>query len=537
MDNNDSDLVALWKNALTTEEEKVFVQNFQTFIKYNDSDFVIDLDLAYQWIGFTRKDHTKRLLEKHFIEDKDYIIQDRENVLLPPKEEQNIYDKKEEQRGGHNKEYIMMTPDTFKSMCLLAQTKQGDIVREYYIKMEKIMMNHMENKMAFTQKQLALKDQELAIKSQELANKDDELKKELDKHKHTKEAAGIIYIVANQKEVTRELYKVGHTMGLKPRLSSMNTAESDSAMVCLRKYKTTNRFLAEKFIHAYLTVNKFNHSKEFFSIELTHLTEIIKYFINTVDQLCNEDKDNRVAMKEHDTKLKIVSNNNFSREKFEEILKIVSNNNFSREKFEEILKIIEIGKLNIPIEEKTVINNNTTNIPIEDKSITNNTTNIPIEDKSITNNTTNIPITNNTTNNTNNNTTNNNTTNNNNTTKNTHINININITLTPEELMFFDIEQYTKFITDTLADEAEKFVITEDLRDAFSKWLTKNDIKPNENKYVLRTNDKDFVRSAKFKNEFVSAMEKILNRKQSRIAKVGKLRGFKHVAFKEAPVV
>jgi phage anti-repressor protein len=289
MDKIDTELIVQWKHGLNTEEEEVFIQNFKTFMTHNDSDFVIDLDLAYKWIGFTRKDHTKRLLEKHFIKEKDYIIQNRDNILPPPKEEENLYDKKEEQRGGHNKEYIMITPDTFKSMCLLAQTKKGKIVRGYYIKMEKIMLSHVANKMVLTQKE------------------NDELKKELEKRKHTQETAGIIYIALNQKEVQRQLYKVGHTNDAKARLSTMNTGESDSSIVYVRTFETTNRFLAEKIIHAYLKIYKFNYNKEFFNIELTYLIQIVECFVTIVNELCKENTENTVSLSEFTTKLKMLN--------------------------------------------------------------------------------------------------------------------------------------------------------------------------------------------------------------------------------------
>ena len=69
------------------------------------------------------------MLEKNFVIDRDY------KVLLYPKVEQkqasdnvtpdNVASDKDT-RGGHNREHIMMTVKTFKSLCLKAGTKKAD---------------------------------------------------------------------------------------------------------------------------------------------------------------------------------------------------------------------------------------------------------------------------------------------------------------------------------------------------------------------------------------------------------------------------
>jgi len=42
-------------------------------------------------------------------------------------------------RGGHNKEIIMLNVDTFKKICLKAGTKKADEIHEYFIKLENII--------------------------------------------------------------------------------------------------------------------------------------------------------------------------------------------------------------------------------------------------------------------------------------------------------------------------------------------------------------------------------------------------------------
>jgi hypothetical protein len=131
----DDDLVNLIREKMNTEDENLFVDSFKTYLKYgyDDSSFVINLDDIWKWVGFTRKDNAKALLIKNFIENINYKI-----LLLQP-QEQDLH-------GGHNKEMIMLTINTFKKFCMKAATKRADQICDYYIKMENITFNYIQNK-------------------------------------------------------------------------------------------------------------------------------------------------------------------------------------------------------------------------------------------------------------------------------------------------------------------------------------------------------------------------------------------------------
>ena len=84
-------------------------------MKYDSStDFVIDLDDVWKWVGFAQKVKATVLLEKHFILDKDYI----KSLSQPGNQSEHI-------RGGHNKEIFMLNVSTFKRFCLKAGRKGG----------------------------------------------------------------------------------------------------------------------------------------------------------------------------------------------------------------------------------------------------------------------------------------------------------------------------------------------------------------------------------------------------------------------------
>ena len=110
-------------------EQQLFVSSFYCYLNYNQkTDFVIDLDNVWKWLGFSQKVKAKTLLEKQFIIDVDY------KILLSLQVKQTDHTK-----GGHNKETIMLTIRTFKLFCLKAGTKKAEQIHEYYINLEEIL--------------------------------------------------------------------------------------------------------------------------------------------------------------------------------------------------------------------------------------------------------------------------------------------------------------------------------------------------------------------------------------------------------------
>ena len=133
-----SKLIEKIKNNFTNYEQQLFLSSFYCYLKYDSkNDFVIDLDNVWKWLDFSSKHKSKELLNKFFVINKDY------EVLLTQAGEQKIApqagEAKKDNRGGHNKEIIMLNVETFKKICLKAGTKKADEVHEYFIKLENIM--------------------------------------------------------------------------------------------------------------------------------------------------------------------------------------------------------------------------------------------------------------------------------------------------------------------------------------------------------------------------------------------------------------
>ena len=72
--NYQSKLIEKVKIHFTDYEQQMFVASFYCYLNYNKTDFVIDLDNIWKWIGFNQKYNAKYMLEKNFIIDINYKI-------------------------------------------------------------------------------------------------------------------------------------------------------------------------------------------------------------------------------------------------------------------------------------------------------------------------------------------------------------------------------------------------------------------------------------------------------------------------------
>ena len=118
------------KSNFSEFEQQLFLTSFYCYLNYHPTnDFVIDLDDVWKWMDFCQKQRAKELLEKHFVIDKDY------KCLLTLESEQK------KGRGGHNIKKIMLNVKTFKSLCLKAGTKKADEIHDYYMKLEELIQD------------------------------------------------------------------------------------------------------------------------------------------------------------------------------------------------------------------------------------------------------------------------------------------------------------------------------------------------------------------------------------------------------------
>ena len=195
------------KNNFNDEEQRIFVTSFYTYLNYNSlTDFVIDFDNVWRWCGFSRKDHAKRILEKHFNLDVDY------KVLLPQVGEQR---NEGENRGGFNKEKITFNIRTFKKFCLKCETDKADEIHNYYIKLEEILHETLLEQTDELQLQLEEKNNKLEEKQQTIEALS---KKYIKKPKQVFDYNNVVYITTSEEAEKIGEYAIGKSIDLKNRL-------------------------------------------------------------------------------------------------------------------------------------------------------------------------------------------------------------------------------------------------------------------------------------------------------------------------------
>ena len=107
-----------------------FIDDFYIFFDegLNEYDYTIDLNNIAKWLDI-RKGHLKELLTNNFIENQDYIIQ------------KNISGKGLG-TGKNNVKHVLLTYTCSKLLCMISRTKKADLIRKYYIDLEKLIIKY-----------------------------------------------------------------------------------------------------------------------------------------------------------------------------------------------------------------------------------------------------------------------------------------------------------------------------------------------------------------------------------------------------------
>ncbi len=98
-------------------------QNLALSLIESTNPFPVDFDDAWQWAGYSRKDHAKEALLANLVENVDFrLLQKRESAPS----------------GGRTHwEEIYLSIDGFKMFCMMAQTEKGREVRLYFLECER----------------------------------------------------------------------------------------------------------------------------------------------------------------------------------------------------------------------------------------------------------------------------------------------------------------------------------------------------------------------------------------------------------------
>jgi len=151
------------KESFSNDQQQLFISNFYCYLNHNSkTDFIIKLNDIWKWCGFSRIDPAKVVLVKNFKIDIDYKIEKAPATSGTAFDKENKDEKNKETRG--NKEKVLMTINTFKKFCLKAGTKKADEIHDYYIKLEELLQEMMNEESAELRLQLETTQEQLQEK-------------------------------------------------------------------------------------------------------------------------------------------------------------------------------------------------------------------------------------------------------------------------------------------------------------------------------------------------------------------------------------
>ncbi|MEY3420068.1 MAG: Anomala cuprea entomopoxvirus, partial [Bacteroidota bacterium] len=247
------------RNSFCESEQQLFLASFYCYLNYDkEKDFIIELNKVWKWLGFSRIDHCKRVLEKYFINNIDY------KITLP-----KLGERKNE--GGYNKETILLNVKTFKKLCLKSNTKRADSIHDYFIRLEEVLQDILLEESKELQKELSQKQIELERTKKQL-----ETKTKLAVKKWFDQEPG--HTIYGYKSESQDLVTIGKSKNIKCRESDYLTHNPDGKMFYIRR--CYNCDLAEKVLHHILDKYREERNREWFNIseELT---------IYTIDTVCD----------------------------------------------------------------------------------------------------------------------------------------------------------------------------------------------------------------------------------------------------------
>ena len=291
------------KAKFTENEQQIFVASFYCYLNHQD-DFVIDLDDIWKWLDFSTKQKSKDLLEKNFTIDKDYKRLTNSQVKQTT-----------QTRGGHNKEIFMLKINTFKKFCLKAGTKKADEIHEYFIKLEEVLQEVIQEESDELKLQLEQKEKQL---ENVIKDKDKIRENAILEQFHNNTQCVYYGIIDNVSDKNEKLIKFGNSNNLKNRV--ITHRETYSNFILINAFKVDNKLQIE---------NALKENKTFIERQRNIILKNKKYI-----ELLNIEG---LTFPELDKIIKdIITNIEFSPENY---IKILEENKLLKKKIEEEEKV------------------------------------------------------------------------------------------------------------------------------------------------------------------------------------------------------
>jgi len=279
-------LEKLQKN-FNTFEQQLFVASFYCYLNFDkNTDFVVDLDDVWKWLGFAQKINVRTLLEKNFKLNVDYTVsfpefkksEQPENVSGGSDEEQPTESTipSKSKNGGQNKQTIKLTIRCFKSLCLKAQTVKANEIHDYYMKMEETLHQILDTETSELRAQLEQKNEVISTLNQATITLTQEKKRAIEQTLISQFPVNTqtIYFgtIDNTNADNEKLIKFGQTNDLSTRVADHHKKYTN--FILAAAFRVTNRSEIENHIKSHPKIKR-----QLRTIEVAgkNKTEIIAY--------------------------------------------------------------------------------------------------------------------------------------------------------------------------------------------------------------------------------------------------------------------
>ncbi len=365
------------KNTFNESEQQLFIASFYSYLNYHKTDdYIVDLDNIWKWLGFKYKSKAKYLLENNFDLEKDYkksLTHAGKQKIIEINSKDNFATEAAvaKKKGGQNIQKYYLNVKTFKSLCLKAQTKKADEIHEYYIKLEELIQEVLEEEASEMKNKLLIKDNELNEKDNLISQKDNLLKNaNQDKYKTIEKTLvsqfpvnnECIYFgtIDNTNTKGEQLIKFGHSNNLPLRVQDHHKTYNN--FILRDAFKVHNRQEIENAIKSHpkikshlrsIEVNGYN-KHEILAYDTTYFTinRLSKYIKDIItEKTYNIENFNKLIEENNNYKTEVerLANEN-------EELKI--ENNEYREKNENLTLSLKTITENNELNKNISINNN-----------------------------------------------------------------------------------------------------------------------------------------------------------------------------------
>ncbi len=276
--------------------DKFIIDRFWNGIN-NDEWIVIDYEML-RWMGYRQSrdtDNKKQylhLLESRFTRSKDYDTTSPAELSQrgagPPSK-----------KGGKVASVVVVKARTFKKSLMILHSSRAEVIRDYYITLEELMLDYLRYTQAIKDHNatLALKaiEEEKAKDAQRIQLLEQQLAEariEFDVDTTPIPRNEYVYILTNKRHYNQSLFKIGKSINPKSRLISYNTSSpiADEDMFYIAKIATCDCSGLEKLIHRLLA--NFKLRREWFHIPHRDLISMIKmitqdmtHWIDSVDSI------------------------------------------------------------------------------------------------------------------------------------------------------------------------------------------------------------------------------------------------------------